>query len=404
MKYPSLFILLCSLAVNQNTFSQWSITGGPNAQVIYSLHITGTNLFAATYSGVFLTTDNGENWILKNNGMGTSGRKIYALAEINNNLIAGTDSGVFVSTNYGEQWIFKNTGFPIIETGFIHEIIAYNSTKLFAGTEAGVYESTDYGDNWTERNSGLTDLHIYSFTFKQNKLFAGSESKVFVSTNEGLNWSSVSSGIPSGFSCDAMGTDGSNLYLGLCCGGGLYVSTNDGALWQNIAGMPSINTFMFFDNKMLSGSADGVLYSVDGGFTWTAFNTGLQYLNTTAFAVSQSTLFAGVENFVWRRPTGQLTGLKTNETEIPSEFALYQNYPNPFNPETNISYELPITNYVRLSVYDILGREIAILVNEKQHTGKYEVKFTAQNLPSGVYFYRLETSDFTQTRKMILMK
>lgn len=85
-------------------------------------------------------------------------------------------------------------------------------------------------------------------------------------------------------------------------------------------------------------------------------------------------------------------------------FALYQNYPNPFNPNTIIRYQLPSASYVELKVFDVLGREIAILISEEQIAGMYEVEFNAAGLPSGFYFYSLNTGDFVSTKKMVLLK
>lgn len=83
---------------------------------------------------------------------------------------------------------------------------------------------------------------------------------------------------------------------------------------------------------------------------------------------------------------------------------MIQNYPNPFNPATTIKYSIPELSFVILKVYDVLGNEIAILVNEEKSMGIYVVEFDATNYNSGVYFYRLQTSNFTQTKKMSLMK
>jgi hypothetical protein len=88
----------------------------------------------------------------------------------------------------------------------------------------------------------------------------------------------------------------------------------------------------------------------------------------------------------------------------PKDFQLYQNYPNPFNPITKIKYDIIKAQDVIVSVYDILGREIAILVNEQQRPGSYEVKWEASNFSSGIYFYRLNTTDYVDTKKLILLK
>ncbi|MBZ0180890.1 MAG: T9SS type A sorting domain-containing protein [Melioribacteraceae bacterium] len=85
-------------------------------------------------------------------------------------------------------------------------------------------------------------------------------------------------------------------------------------------------------------------------------------------------------------------------------FELNQNYPNPFNPYTNIKYSLPVSKFVILKVYDILGNEMSILVNETKEPGSYEIKFDASDLPSGVYFYSINVDGFFQVRKMILAK
>jgi hypothetical protein len=92
------------------------------------------------------------------------------------------------------------------------------------------------------------------------------------------------------------------------------------------------------------------------------------------------------------------------EPQLPNTFALYQNYPNPFNPTTTISYDLPVRSRVKLTVYNILGQEVATLVDSEQEPGRYDVKFDAIGLPSGVYFYRLEAGKFVDVKKMILVK
>jgi len=99
-----------------------------------------------------------------------------------------------------------------------------------------------------------------------------------------------------------------------------------------------------------------------------------------------------------------VTGIEINENNLPTKFSLSQNYPNPFNPSTTINYSLPKSRNVTLKVFDILGQEVTTLVNEKQSAGKYEVKFDADNLSSGIYFYRLKANNLWKTKKMILLK
>jgi len=96
-------------------------------------------------------------------------------------------------------------------------------------------------------------------------------------------------------------------------------------------------------------------------------------------------------------------GVEEDEV-VPANYSLSQNYPNPFNPATTIKYSIPQSSFVKIRVFNTIGQEIAVLVNQEKSIGNYEVSFNASNLPSGIYFYRIEAGDFTQTKKMILMK
>jgi N-acetylneuraminic acid mutarotase len=92
------------------------------------------------------------------------------------------------------------------------------------------------------------------------------------------------------------------------------------------------------------------------------------------------------------------------ESEIPESYSLSQNYPNPFNPGTKINYSIPEVSFISLKVYDVLGNEIVTLVNEEKYAGNYSVDFKADALPSGTYFYKLTAGNFSETRKMILLR
>jgi len=107
------------------------------------------------------------------------------------------------------------------------------------------------------------------------------------------------------------------------------------------------------------------------------------------------------ENYISVTP---ITGVENETSQIPTEFNLYQNYPNPFNPTTTINYSVPKENFISLKVYNMLGAEVATLVNEKKTPGLYELNFGGENLPSGVYVYRIEAGSFSASKKMLLIK
>jgi hypothetical protein len=98
------------------------------------------------------------------------------------------------------------------------------------------------------------------------------------------------------------------------------------------------------------------------------------------------------------------TVVERSSNDISETFTLFTNYPNPFNPSTKIRYAIPQNSFIKLKVFDLRGREIATLVNEKKASGNYEVSFHASNLSSGIYFYQLKTENYSQTKKMILLR
>jgi hypothetical protein len=98
------------------------------------------------------------------------------------------------------------------------------------------------------------------------------------------------------------------------------------------------------------------------------------------------------------------TSVEIIDENIPSEFTLSQNYPNPFNPATKIQYSIPEASFVQLKVYDIIGNEVSTLVSEEQSAGSYRVDFDGQGLSSGIYFYKIQTGNYAETKKMNLLK
>jgi hypothetical protein len=99
-----------------------------------------------------------------------------------------------------------------------------------------------------------------------------------------------------------------------------------------------------------------------------------------------------------------IVGVGDDESQVPKEFSLEQNYPNPFNPSTKIAYSIVKESDVSLKIYDVMGREVAELVNGRQVSGAYSVEFDASSLASGTYFYKLTAGEFTSVKKMVLLK
>lgn len=211
-------------------------------------------------------------------------------------------------------------------------------------------------------------------------------------------------------------------------------STDDGATWETdtrlstTAGQtwyPSIqaagqNIHLVFNDYTVGAE---IFYnrSTDGGVTWgtnlqlTAHTTGgsfrpsIAVLDPALHVVFVDTRNGSIEEIYYKRnPTG-IIGITPTSYEVPNGFSIGQNYPNPFNPVTKIKFALPTSSFAKLVIYDVLGREVEILVNEQLQPGTYEVDFPAPSedgsrYSSGVYFYKLTADNFSQTKKMILMK
>ena len=170
----------------------------------------------------------------------------------------------------------------------------------------------------------------------------------------------------------------------------------------------------------------GIFLSTDDGGSWAAVNSGLTVPDVgipdvNAMFIGKEYVLAGAIPVVWIRPLSDIvTSAPASLGQIPRHVELFQNYPNPFNPKTVIRYQVPApsgvegseVSYVRLAVYDLLGREVVVLVNEEKAPGKYEVRFDGSGLASGMYVYRLtarqtdggQAGDFVQSKKLVILK
>jgi hypothetical protein len=144
-----------------------------------------------------------------------------------------------------------------------------------------------------------------------------------------------------------------------------------------------------------------------GGFDTSKIYWAVAYTHTYQISQNQSQWVRG-KFFLCDLTTGAIVVTQTmgvkGETTIPEQLSLSQNFPNPFNPTTNIRFTIPSSNFTSLKIFDLLGKEIAVLVNEKKEAGEFTVPFNAAGLPSGIYFYQLRSGNFVETKKMILMK
>ena len=165
--------------------------------------------------------------------------------------------------------------------------------------------------------------------------------------------------------------------------------------------------FLDSDIGWAVGRVGTILHTINGGLTWVLEGEGLT--NESLYGVHFTSPTNGY--IVGTRKTllkfGELSSVENFE-DLPTEYSLSQNYPNPFNPSTKIKFTIPELRFTILKIYDVLGNEVATLVNEELSTGTYEVEFSAtgggSELTSGIYFYQLKTGSFIETKKMLLLK
>ncbi|HEY5124119.1 MAG TPA: T9SS type A sorting domain-containing protein [Ignavibacteria bacterium] len=155
-----------------------------------------------------------------------------------------------------------------------------------------------------------------------------------------------------------------------------------------------------------TGSENGYCIHSDGTSVWVTGHTSSSNfpLQSLSGAYNQGTFGGGGNDAFIAEFTAAITGIRLISNEIPSSYSLSQNYPNPFNPRTVVRFQLSVVSNVVLKVYDVMGREVQTLVNEKLSAGTYEVTFDGSNLTSGIYFYKLTAGNFVETKRMILIK
>jgi hypothetical protein len=192
---------------------------------------------------------------------------------------------------------------------------------------------------------------------------------------------------------------------------GLFQTTNTGTNWTTVTSPIASNVSGICGNgnswwAVDQGATPTVYYSSNNGANWTS-----QYLpGGTALYYHMSRARTGTTIWAVRsdgsisRYGQAISGIINISSTVPDKYTLGQNYPNPFNPTTNIKFAIPKNGLVTLKIYDILGREVTTLVNEVKTAGSYLVDFNASTLSSGIYFYRLESNGFRETKKMMLIK
>lgn len=409
-----------------------------------SLAANGSNVIAGTlYYGAYFSTDNGQTWTQTH----LNCREVYSLESINNYLFAGTGTtnwtntpqaigGVYISDDCGDSWSFSGLGDRHIFS------LEGAANKIFAGTvyfpspsTAGLMVSDDFGVTWEQ--TMLNNAPVFSLSASGQNMYAGMYGNgVYYSPDGGTSWwqtqmttgevismyafsnialagRSYDHGI---FRTEDLGVTWSNVQNAmspscftqinnvLFCGSnvGIHRSLDNGQTWTSIGFPLAVNSLAVFNDKLFIATHSGIYYSSDQGNTWTEKNQGFNGIPAvTSLMINDIYLYAGTRHYsVWRRPISDIiTGI-----EAPVQvLSLDQNYPNPAISKTRIGFNLLNPGQVKLTLFNMSGHRVASLLDAYTPAGKHFVDFDASGLPAGLYLYRLETENYTYSRRMAII-
>jgi len=307
------------------------------------------------------------------------------------------------------NWEINNLQPP---TDIFRDMFILDELNFFVIAGRKIFRTQDGGNTWTtQADFTVQFLRTIVFTDDQNGWLigktAGSGHPNFRTTNGGGNWFQSSRNFTSIYFIDSL--------VGYAVEeGNVLKTTNKGNTWWQVSETP--NSFANWTTNMsFVDEANGwtwdyfdVYQTIDSGRTWIKSNSINQIENVFdggLFMLNKDLGWAvGSGGYIFKYTSEGISSVKDVEFNSLTNYSLFQNYPNPFNPLTKITYSIPQFSFVTLKVYEVLGNEIAILVNEEKPVGSYEVEFDGSELTSGVYFYRIQASDYVETKKMTLIK
>jgi photosystem II stability/assembly factor-like uncharacterized protein len=376
--------------------------------------VVGVNSGDGPPSGIiYKTTDGGINWIY-NAGLELGQCSSVFFVNIDTGWVVGSSWGackLLKTTNSGEMWVEQGIGLNSwpVDVYFIDENIGWT-----VWADGSILKTTDGGENWINQPSGFTN-YLYSVQFvNQSTGWAVGTNGIILNTKDGgINWISQ----PSGTSNDLYSINFANENAGWVVGengtilktingGGTIpveltsftASAQSGYIELNWSTATEINNLMFEIERSKENSDFVSIGFVEGN-------------GTTTEEHHYNFMDKDVSGFLRYRlkqvdfdGSYEYSGIIEVEALGNFSYELSQNYPNPLNPSTTISFSIPNSGLVTFKVYDVLGNEVATLVNEEKPAGSHSIEFNASRLVSGIYFYTINAGDFVETKKMILLR
>ena len=364
------------------------------------------------------TTDGGQSWGFP--PVVTPTDVIKDLIFLNNQVgfavgISNNEGLIIKTTDGGQNWNLAHNRIPNVlftSVSFVDE----NNGWAASYPNGKVYHTTNGGGIWTEDSTGTGELYGCCFWNTKTGVVVGYDGKILRTTDGGTTWKQRSAftarefnnvGFIDSTTGWAVGENGSD-------NGIISKTTDSGITWTVL---DTINDAALYDVQFIdkntgwtvggspSNLGAAIYYTTDGGNNWVLQkrDTSAYFFESISIVDSQHGWVAGNSGSILTMKTAATTSVSVT-VHKPVGFELEQNYPNPFNPSTTIEYSIPQQSFVTLKVYDLLGREVASLVNKELQSGSYKTQLNASNLASGVYLYRLNVNGITQTRKLTVMK
>lgn len=377
---------------------------------------TNGTIFAATDIGLCRSTDNGISWSIMSD---SSGLSFFLLSNMRNGKIWANGNYLCRSTDYGNSWNIIWIPWELTNGKSTNCITLTANGDIWVAVN-GMLRSTDNGISWAKSDSGITVGYwgIDQIVSSPNgTLFAceKTDGVIHRSLDGGDHWTSILK-LPSYNSAGeiAINQNGdifvtSDHYSNL-----MYRSTDNGTNWTQLTHGQSVSSIIINSSNDIYIQSYGILKrSTDNGDNWTdiansVLPDGVQQSVVGSIGVigisSSGHIFVGTYNSgIYKSIQSTTTDVK-NTNESPTTFRLASNYPNPFNPSTTIRFSLPVKELVTLKIFNLLGQEVATLVDEEKMPGNYTVPWNAGSASTGIYICQLKAGKYRMQQKMLLIK
>ncbi|QQS37773.1 MAG: T9SS type A sorting domain-containing protein [Ignavibacteriales bacterium] len=368
------------------------------------------------------TTDGGTSWV-SIGAFGTLGQQTIAMIDSVTAMIGGSTT-INKTTDGGASWTPIVPGVPI---GPLSRIRMMNATDGFLIGASGtsqtgyVFKTTDAGATWINKNFPFTGTMLYNIVFRSDSdyVVTGYSGGVFHTRNDGQSWTQLNIGLLNVVQSQVIGISLASQDTIIVGGAGASIvkihlepilPVELSSFTSTVSGNDV--TLSWSTASELNNSGFEVERKQESSYSWESLGF-IQGRGTTTeqstYSFTDKNLASGIYNYRIKQidydgTVSYFSLSETIEIGMPAVFELAQNYPNPFNPSTFISYSIPVKSNVTLKIFDVLGNEIKTLVNESKDAGNYTINFNASDLSSGVYFYTINAANYTQTKKMTLIK